>query len=174
MGSVWQNAGETARQGGVAHHYHSEKGGPHALQRGQGSWAGEDLCWCRTGFCTQGEVSAQVTGESQGSGGMALPTCGIPGLSSSLPVGWLLGTPSPRHPGHSRFLVPSGGSAKGQSLWSLLLAPRVRLPALLSLGSLSLVRFSGQHPGSHTTALGVLLTVHTAPLCLLLPVNLLM
>lgn len=29
-----------------------------------------------------------------GSGGMALPTCGIPGLSGSLPEAWVLGIPS--------------------------------------------------------------------------------
>lgn len=44
---------------------------------------------------------------------MALPTGGIPGLSGSLPVGQLLGIPP--YPGHSRFLVPSGTSAKGQN-----------------------------------------------------------
>lgn len=69
------------------------EGGPHSLQRGRDIGAGGRLHLCRTGLHAQDEVSAQVTGGGQGSSGMALPTCGIPGLSGSLPVGRLLGSP---------------------------------------------------------------------------------
>lgn len=154
--------------------------GPHPLQCGQGSWGGKGFCLCGTDSVLP-SVRSLPRSQGEARGAVAWPC--LPEAFQDFPAPCQLGGPwgSP-HPGHSGFLVPSGGSAEGQSdisisvssSPSLLSAPRMCLPARSLWGALAPIRFSGQCPGSHVTALGILLTVHTPPLCLLLPENLLM
>lgn len=105
--------------------------------------------------------------------GMALPTCDIPGLSV-LPASWAApggGRAPIPHLGHSRFLVPLEGQQMSRMTLSLLFpsqsllsAPCMCLPALLSLGAPHpLSHPSGGHTGSWQQPLLFPLAVHTVP-----------
>lgn len=142
------------------------EGGPHSLQRGRDAGAGGRLHLCGTGLHAQDEVSAQVTGEARGA--VAWPCLPVVFQDFLAPcqLGGSWGAP---YPGHSRFLMPSGGSAKGQndisisvaSSLSLLCAPYVPSCFCFLWGAPSPDPAFWSAPRLTHSGTGVLLTVHT-------------